>query len=278
MQRIRQVLKKAFTPITIMFVPHTNARSVSVKVPSVGIVVSVVLWLIGTVYVFSVAINAMEYHKMKERMDYYSGQFLEMRSTVAALNRAESEFRRLFSLKSKDEVLERVDTSDNGSIDLDALKEQIKTSMETVGEIREYLREERDVYMSTPKGLPVEGKVSSPYGHRAHPKSGKRDFHSGLDIAADSGHPVRSTADGIVSFAGWSGGSGNLVAIEHGFGFSTLYAHNRSLTVKVGQRVRRGDVIGHVGSTGNSTGPHVHYEVWKEGKAVDPNKFADRRS
>jgi murein DD-endopeptidase MepM/ murein hydrolase activator NlpD len=278
MPRIKLLLKKAFTPITIMFVPHSNVKALSVKVPSIGIVVSVVLWFIGMVYVLSVAVNTFEYHRMREKLNYYSGQFIEMKKTMTSLKSAESEFRRLFSLKTKERVLESIDTSDNGSIDMEALKKEIKFTMESVGEIKDYLSQQRDLYVSTPKGWPVVGRISSPYGYREHPKTGERDFHSGMDIAADPGVPVKATADGIVSFAGWSGGSGNLVALEHGSGFSTFYAHNRVVVVKVGQKIKRGDILSYVGSTGSSTGPHLHYEVWKEGKSLNPSNFIEGRS
>ena len=278
MHRIKLMIKKAFTPITIMLIPHTDRKALQVKVPSVGVFASVILWFIGTVYVFSVAVDALEYNRMKESLNYYSGQFSEMRKTMTSLKNAEAEFRRIFSFKTKERVLENIDTSDNGSIDMENLKEEIKLTMESIGEIKDYLSQQRDLYMSTPKGWPVDGQVSSSYGYRLHPKTGARDFHSGMDIAADPGLPVKATADGIVSYAGWSGGSGNLVALEHGFGFSTFFAHNRLVAVKVGQKVKRGDVLGYVGSTGNSTGPHLHYEVWKEGKALDPITFIEGRS
>jgi murein DD-endopeptidase MepM/ murein hydrolase activator NlpD len=249
------------------------------KVPSIGVLASVILWFIGTVYVFSIAIDAFEYNRMKHKLSYYSSQFMEMRSTMESLKKAESEFQRLFSVKSKEKVLENLAPADTGSIDMERLKDQVKITMETVGEIKDYLSQERDLYIATPKGWPVEdGHISSPFGNREHPRSGQPQFHTGVDIAADPGRPVRATADGIVSFADWSGGSGNLVALEHGFGFSTYYAHNKMLSVTVGQTVKRGDIIGYVGSTGNSTGPHVHYEVWKEGKPMNPTNFFDGRS
>jgi murein DD-endopeptidase MepM/ murein hydrolase activator NlpD len=108
---------------------------------------------------------------------------------------------------------------------------------------------------------------------RIHPIRGGNDFHTGLDISTKPGEPVHVTADGIVSFSGWSGANGNLVAIEHGFGYETFYAHNKETVVKVGQIVKRGDVIAYVGSTGSSTGPHLHYEIWKEGKIINPKPF-----
>jgi murein DD-endopeptidase MepM/ murein hydrolase activator NlpD len=203
---------------------------------------------------------------------------MEINSTMAALKKAEAEFQKLFSLKSKEKVLESIDMSDTGSIDMENLKQQVKISMETIGEIKDYLSQQRSLYVSTPKGWPVDGNITSPFGKRAHPRTREVQFHTGIDIAAEPGKPVKATADGIVSFADWSGGSGNLAAIEHGFGFSTYYAHNKMLTVKVGQKVKRGDIIGYIGSTGNSTGPHVHYEVWSNGKPVNPSHYIEGRS
>ena len=278
MQRIKLLLKKAFTPITIMVIPHSDVKALSMKIPSIGILASIILWCIGMGYVFSVAIDAFEYNRMKQRVNYYSGQFLEMKKTMSSLKIAEDEFRRLFSFKTKEGVLENIDTSDNGSIDMETLKNQIKLTMESVGEIKDYLSQQRDLYVATPKGWPVTGRISSPYGYRVHPQTGMRDFHSGMDIASDPGASVKATADGIVSFAGWSGGSGNLVALEHGLGFSTYYAHNKLVVVKVGQKVKRGDILSYVGSTGNSTGPHLHYEVWKEGRSLNPVTFIEGRS
>jgi len=276
--KIKGILKKAFTPITIMLVPHSNDRPLNLKVPFIGVVTSIILWCLGTVYVFSIAVETLEYYRMKEKLNYYSQQFLELNSTISALKNAENEFKRLFSLGSKEKVLENVDTKDSGSIDMENLKQQIKETAETVGEIKDYLRVQRDIYVSTPKGLPVNGSISSYFGKRENPTNGGSEFHSGLDISASPGNPVRATADGIVSFSGWNGGSGNLVVLEHGHGFSTFYAHNKMSIVKVGQRIKRGDKIAYSGSTGNSTGPHVHYEIWKEGKPVNPIEYTKGRS
>ncbi len=276
--KIRALFKKAFTPITIMLVPHSKTRPLNLKVPFIGMFTSIILWCFGTVYIFSIAVDTFEYYKMKEKLNYYSQQFLELNATISALKKAENEFRRLFSLGSKEKVLENIDTSDNGSIDMENIKQQIKITVETVGEIKDYLHIQRDIYIATPKGFPVRGNISSNYGRREHPGSGENEFHSGIDISTNPGNPVRATADGIVSFSGWSGGSGNLVAVEHGHGFSTFYAHNRINAVKVGQKVHRGDVISYVGSTGNSTGPHVHYEIWKDGRHVNPKKYVEGKS
>lgn len=278
MSKIRRAVRKAFTPVTIMLIPHSNSKPINIRIPSVGIIISVLMWMMGTGYVVSIAVNAFEYRMMKERLNYYSGQFIELRATMAALQKAESEFRRIFSLGTKEKILENIHPADSGSIDVAALKGQIKSAVDTVKEIREYLLQQKDIYMAMPKGWPVEGRVSSPYGYRESPIHGGQDFHSGIDISVEPGTPVRATADGVVSFSGWSGGSGNLVGLEHGFGYSSFYAHNKSLAVKVGQRVKRGEIIAYAGSTGASTGTHSHYEIWRDGKPVDPKPFMEGRN
>lgn len=277
MSKIRLLLKKAFTPITIMLIPHSNTKPINLKIPSIGIIVSVFLWLTGTFYILSIGVKAIEYKKMEERLLYYSKQFIELKATINALKKTEAEFRRIFSLGSKEKILENVQTSDRGGLDMEAIKEQIKKTMETVETIREYLKTQKDIYMATPKGWPVSGRITSSFGARENPLHGGKDFHSGVDISASTGTPIRATADGVVSFSGWSGGSGNLVVIEHGLGYSTFYAHNRTNLVKVGQQVKRGDIIAHSGATGNVTGPHLHYEIWKDGKGVNPMPFLEGR-
>ncbi|TCJ39491.1 M23 family metallopeptidase [Parafrankia sp. BMG5.11] len=113
--------------------------------------------------------------------------------------------------------------------------------------------------------------VTSSFGWRRHPLSGAMMPHSGMDLAAPSGTPVFATSDGIVDASGWSGGYGLLVAVSHTGGLQTRYAHLSRLNVAQGQQVRRGEVIGYVGSTGNSTGPHLHYEIRRDGRAIDPS-------
>jgi murein DD-endopeptidase MepM/ murein hydrolase activator NlpD len=271
--KIKGFLKKAFTPVTIMLIPHSKTRPVNFKVPFIGMFTTIVLCCFGIVYILTIAVDTFEYYRMKDKLNYYSQQFLELNKTMTALKKAENEFKRLFSMKSREKVLENLDTSDSGSIDMENLKQQIKSTVESVGEIKDYLRIQRDIYIATPMGSPVIGRISSHYGQREHPRSGEENFHSGIDISSSPGNPVKATADGIVSFSGWSGGSGNLVVLEHGHGFSTFYAHNRSIPVKVAKKVKRGDIIGYVGSTGNSTGPHVHYEIWKDGKPINPVNY-----
>jgi murein DD-endopeptidase MepM/ murein hydrolase activator NlpD len=129
---------------------------------------------------------------------------------------------------------------------------------------------------ATPSIWPVAGWLSSSYGNRRDPFTGHNDFHPGLDISANHGEAVVATADGDVAAATANGNYGNFVEIDHGFGISTRYGHLSGFQVMQGQRVRRGDVIGYVGSTGRSTSPHLHYEIWMNGKLTNPMKLLSR--
>jgi murein DD-endopeptidase MepM/ murein hydrolase activator NlpD len=122
---------------------------------------------------------------------------------------------------------------------------------------------------------PLEGRISSPFGWRTISVAGNR-FHGGIDIAAPTGTPVRATRGGVVTRAGWVGAYGFLVVVDHGAGWETRYAHLSRIDVVVGQRLAQAAVVGLVGSTGASTGPHLHFEVRREGQALDPLAFLAR--
>ena len=273
MNHFRGAIRKLLTPVTVMLVPHTCRCELRLRMPAMVLVGLLALSLAGGVYVFTLADAAFRYEPARKELDHYKRQFAELEMTITSLSEANREFRSLFDLGDRSEVLENLNETDMGDIDMTYLKKQINHTIDTVGEIRDYLSEARDLYMATPMGWPVEGWLSSKFGYRVHPVKKHRMFHSGLDIATRPGKPVRVTADGVVSFSGRSGGNGNLVAVEHGFGYTTYYAHNKKNEVNVGQVVKRGDIVSYVGSTGTSTGPHVHYEVWKNGKSVDPMPF-----
>jgi murein DD-endopeptidase MepM/ murein hydrolase activator NlpD len=122
-------------------------------------------------------------------------------------------------------------------------------------------------------GFPSDASISSPFGWRMHPVLGYQRFHAGLDFAGNYGSPIRAADSGTVIFAGWYGGYGNAVIISHGKGITTLYGHSSQLYVSEGQSVQRGQQIAAVGSTGLSTGPHLHFEVRRDGTPTDPAAF-----
>lgn len=132
------------------------------------------------------------------------------------------------------------------------------------------------VARSTPTLWPIAGWLSSGYGNRKDPFDGSPDFHPGLDIAAERGAPIRATADGTVESAGYNGNYGNSVLINHGFGISTRFGHMSGFAVRAGQQIRRGDVVGYVGSTGRATSAHLHYEILLNGRPINPLRLLAR--
>jgi murein DD-endopeptidase MepM/ murein hydrolase activator NlpD len=279
MYKLRLLLKKIHTPITIMLVPHSRFSSRSVKIPLVAALFFCLLAGVGGLYTVSLSVQAFDYYRMKREYAQMSRHFSEMESTMASLKQSESQFRKLFSLGSRKEVLKNLDTGgEEGSIDIETLKKEVQASMAAVQEIKGYLAKEQDLFRGTPQGWPAGGKISSGFGMREHPRYGGRKLHTGVDISLSRGTPLHATADGVVSFADRSGGNGNIVVLEHGHGFSTVYAHNTRNNVRPGQTVKRGDIVAYSGSTGVSTGPHVHYEVWRNGQSVNPAPFLEGKN
>lgn len=142
-----------------------------------------------------------------------------------------------------------------------------------IHELDQFLLDKDSILKSTPTILPSNGWITSYFGHRLSPYAGRVKMHEGIDVGAPYGAPIFAPADGIITFSGIKAGFGKFVQIDHGYGIETLYAHSQKLIVKKGEKVKRGQLIAKVGSTGYSTGPHLHYEVRVNGIAVDPLYF-----
>ena len=138
--------------------------------------------------------------------------------------------------------------------------------------VRNLLNDQVSLSRATPKGWPTKGWLTSYFGMRKSPFTGRRVMHEGLDIAANTGTPVVATADGVVARVKYSPSYGKMVIIDHGYGYRTIFGHTSKILVKAGQRIKRGDVVAKVGNTGQSTGPHLHYELRLNGVPIDPRK------
>lgn len=159
------------------------------------------------------------------------------------------------------------------STDVDELIRLAKFERERYQEVYDMLADKRDRLDHTPSIMPTRGYFSRGFGYQDDPFTGFKQFHTGLDVANKRGTPVYSTAAGKVVSVRVNGGLGQMVAIDHGYGYKTRYAHLDKYNVRVGQAVTRGEVVGYMGSTGYSTGPHLHYEVLYNGKTVNPHKY-----
>lgn len=153
------------------------------------------------------------------------------------------------------------------------LDTRIQHQREYIREIFENISQRQQMIESLPTSIPAVGRLSSGFGYRIHPIYGVGKLHTGLDIAAPTGTPIYAASGGVVSYAGRRNGYGNTVEIDHGFGYHSLYGHSSKLLVKTGDTITRGQLIALVGSTGASTGAHLHFEVIVDSTKVDPTQF-----
>jgi murein DD-endopeptidase MepM/ murein hydrolase activator NlpD len=166
-------------------------------------------------------------------------------------------------------------SSDFAKFDIQYLKikEVISSIEENINNLDQYLLDKASFLHSTPTLLPAQGWITSYFGQRISPYSGKLKMHEGIDVGAPYGTSIVSPADGVVTFSGEKAGFGKFVQVDHGYGIETIYAHSQALFVKSGEKIKRGSKLAAVGNTGHSTGPHLHYEVRVNGIAVDPLYF-----
>jgi len=159
------------------------------------------------------------------------------------------------------------------TLSLRAIEENVTELTKRSARLEEFYRDQKILLASTPSIWPVHGYLSTTFGNRVDPFTGQWDFHSGIDISTPIGTKIVTPADGIVVSVGNKGGYGNAITVNHGFGVVTQYGHLDRFNVRPGQRIKRGDVIGYVGNTGRSTGPHLHYEVWVRDQARNPIQY-----
>jgi murein DD-endopeptidase MepM/ murein hydrolase activator NlpD len=153
---------------------------------------------------------------------------------------------------------------------LELRKEAFQSELD-LNELKEFLKEQKSILLSVPSLWPVFGRITSRFGdNRTHPSSGGTKPHKGVDISVPPGTPIVAPADGVVSYVGWESDYGLMICLDHGHGFSTAYGHLQANAVRTGDRVRTGQIIGTVGVSGNSSGPHLHYEVRIQGNPVNP--------
>lgn len=291
--------------MTVMLIPHSESRPVRLSFSMAFIVFLGVSWTGLTVWSGFIASRHVDYWRartnesvLKAKMWYFSQEMQKSREYLDRVKETEIALQRLLQMKSKKVIVE----TDNGmggpttmdsrallgmvtgrrpSIrveDMRAQLNEVKQSgtdvISNYTEIANYIKDQRELFRSTPVGWPAQGHITSSFGHRRDPfEQADGEFHHGLDIANSLGTPVKATADGVVQLASWQGGYGRLMVIDHGRGFKTYYGHNSKLLFKPGDRVKRGDVVSLMGTSGHSTGYHLHYEVWQNGRVVNPMRF-----
>lgn len=164
---------------------------------------------------------------------------------------------------------------ENAIIEKERIKNVLNFQFNNIEKSKKKFNEKEALSKATPSIWPTFGYVTAGFGERVHPLFRKKEFHKGIDIANLSGTSVFATAYGRVEFAGWKDGYGYIIILDHGYGYTTKYAHLKNIYVKIGTYVKRGQLIGSIGSTGLATGPHLHYEVLVADKPVNPWGYLD---
>jgi len=239
--------------------------------------------------------SKLKYDAIKDSYTALNEKVKSLQQQMADLEKRDNEvYRSIFEanpvpdsaraqLQEKAKELEKVNVmSDDAlgktiSLDLNNISARIAYQENSYNAIEKLINNQENKLASIPAIQPVSNKsltrIASGFGYRIHPIYGIPKMHKGLDFTAPQGTPIYATGDGIVAKAGPATGTGNHVVINHGYGYETVYMHMARIKARAGQRVKRGDVIGWVGSTGASTGPHCHYEVHINGRPVDPVYF-----
>ena len=207
--------------------------------------------------------------QMRQMLGMPGGKFINLpKGWEAAKEKENARFKEMW-----DKDLTELDADEFGEY-IDVIEDASKTRLASFQEIAWYFANRREGLNSTPSIRPSSARISSGFGYRLDPfghRSTKR--HNGLDFAGKPDSPIVVTADGVVRHAGWVPSYGQAILVDHGLGYSTLYAHTTGIRVKAGDVVKRGDKIATMGSSGRSTGTHLHYEVWKDGQAVNPRNY-----
>ena len=233
---------------------------------------------------------------MQVRMLFVADELRRTKELLAQVQQNDESLRNLLAMNSKQAIISSASMGgptpmqshtlglllsgnlgriDNAHINMQTLSitEKSRLLQNSYDTILQHISAERARYLATPIGWPAQGTLTSPFGMRVHPIYRNRSFHRGLDIANSLNTPVTATANGVVIFAGRRAGFGNVVVVEHGHNFRTLYAHLNRISVSMGERVTRGQRIGLMGATGTATGVHVHYEVHYRGQPINPMPF-----
>jgi murein DD-endopeptidase MepM/ murein hydrolase activator NlpD len=283
---------------TVIVVPHAKARFRKIQVP-----LRLARWVMSGATIFAITLAGVLVHYTRIAAEVYELRHLRAENEVLTQRTREYE-QNAGKLQAKVEQLHSIVSKlgimaglDHALPDAAVGGEGGVTSFETVApskvalpslaemdlnisaltdkstKLEAFYRDQKLLLSSTPSIWPVRGYLSATFGKRLDPFTGRPDFHPGIDISTPIGTRVVAPADGIVLSCAQSGGYGNAIIVDHGYGVVSRYGHLDSYNVRAGQRVHRGDVIGFVGNTGRSTGPHLHYEVWVRDQAQNPIHF-----
>lgn len=295
--RLRMGGKGQRRTFTIMVVPHHGARpwKISLSLAFISllstILVATLIWAGLSINYYADYRRALaENEHLTGKVQYFIQEMASIKKKVEIVERMDQQLRNLSYLKPNEVVMPypgsggptvsdlrqvaailREDSNpltERFHKDMEMVKEGVKRRMESFDEIDTFLKRQGEIWQATPSIWPTSGRITGRFGYR-----NGGNFHQGVDIANAPGTPIRATAGGKVVLVRRSGGYGLSVVVDHGNGFRTRYAHNKKLLVKKGDKVRKGQIIAHMGRTGKTTGTHVHYEIRMVEKPINPLNY-----
>ncbi|MCU0847674.1 MAG: M23 family metallopeptidase [Spirochaetes bacterium] len=295
-------MEKGHEKMTVMFIPHNEKKIFNFQISKFTILFFILLFMIvvATSSYAVISHNAVKKEEQRLLMSYEDIRSHLLRFEKATNNMTElvdeikPEIEEVYELSAGSNDADQIWITDE--IDQDELNELRKyrnvlpdeiykikdlqkdmiCTTRTIKTVKNFIDVRSKVVQETPSIVPNEGHITSLFGWRRSPFGHGRDFHSGIDIAASSGTPIRATAPGSIASIGWGGGYGIMIRIKHKYGFETIYGHCRSAAVNAGTDVKKGDIVGYVGMTGNATGNHCHYEIRLGNIPINPYPYMSR--
>ncbi len=315
MTRLSGFFKQLGRHVTVLVIPHTDLPVWRARFSLHFAFFCLAVWTLVTVWAGIILGKHADYwvtkadnQVMRAKMLYLANEVERSRGVVENARLTDQQMRVLLGMRNRRAVIESEEgvggpnAADRLSLtrllsdsnpaqlsqpairkSLEALRKESQQRVAGFQEIAWYITNERSLFRATPNIWPADGRISSGFGYRFSPlhvsdESDSGEFHPGVDIANDADTPIFATADGTVRRAGWTGGYGRMLLIDHGWGYSTLYGHTSKVLVKEGEFVQRGRMIGYMGTTGRSTGNHLHYEVLRHGKPVNPRPYLKKQA
>ncbi len=309
MKIVRRIINKLNNRITIMLIPHGKRNPLKINISLLFICIFMTLWIALTLWSGYLASRHFDYIKtkvdnkvMQMRLLLFANQLEKAKNLFEKVQENDENIRLFLAMGTKKSIVEEglgqnfgkggpnllqanaFATILSGSLnkinyseilyETGTLSEQYKFMCRSYKEIISHIRKQKLLFMATPSGWPCKGRISSVYGFRMHPLlHNSKEFHSGLDIANILNTSIYSTAAGEVAFSGYQSGYGNVIVINHGQEYRTVYAHLSKRLVNMGAFIPKGSLIAKMGSTGTSTGSHLHYEVLFKKSPINPRPY-----
>lgn len=288
--------KKKHEAVNVLIIPGPSAEAKNLRLSRPTIVRTAIIasafmigvlilgwaYLSGLDMVRNVDLIRQESRAKDQKIEELNAEMESIQKQQEQIEKKQLEIKKLMGIKADQQSQIQPSRGGQGGEDGDASKENRGTrAMEydlaayeqELDEMIAKVKDDQKYFRAVPNQWPAQGEISSDYGLRKSPFSRNKSFHDGLDIANNLGTDIVAAGDGLVIFSGYMPVYGRTIVIKHGYGFETKYGHNSSLLVKEGDRVKKGDLIAKMGNTGRSTGPHMHFSVYKNGQLQDPKIY-----